>query len=80
MRNIEDSRPIQKFCGKKKPADIISKDNSLTVNFVSDYATADEGFLIRWNVEIDNTIPNPSPQTSKLTSKLDIIYVLNHSL
>ena len=64
VRNIEGSQPIQKFCGKVKPSAITSKGNSMTVQFVSDFATTDEGFLIRWNLEIDNTLPTFKPLTS----------------
>ena len=64
VQGIEGAKPTGKFCGTEKPADVISKGSSLTVKFVSDYATTLSGFLIRWNVELENTLPTLSPITS----------------
>lgn len=65
VRGIEGPQPTKKFCGKELPRDIVSSGNTLTVQFTSDIVTAEEGFLIRWDIEIDNTLPTVRPTSCK---------------
>lgn len=57
---------LGKFCGSAKPRDVMSNGNSMLIKFVSDYASKGSGFLAKWNVEFDNTLPTFKPNTSKL--------------
>ena len=67
---VRDGSTVQapslgRFCGSAKPRDVLSKGNSLLIKFVSDYASKGSGFLVKWNVELDNTLPTLKPNTSE---------------
>ncbi|XP_065052551.1 uncharacterized protein LOC135681853 isoform X4 [Rhopilema esculentum] len=63
------ARSLGKFCGRPNPKDILSSGNSLFITFSTDSAIDDAGFLIKWNVEKEDTLPTLKPSIS--TTKID---------
>ena len=56
-----NAKSLGKFCGSQIPAVIKSSGDSLFVKFFSDDSTVDTGFVAKWKVDIDNTLPTPGP-------------------